>query len=65
MATPRGVECPARRTADVERAEPTMALEIERPLLSAVVMNTACEREPAGRRQGAITDTSRDYVKGL
>jgi len=37
MATPRGVEYPARRIEDVERAEPKMALEIERPLLSAVV----------------------------
>ena len=37
MATPRGVEYPARRIEDDERAEPKMALEIERPLLSAVV----------------------------
>ena len=47
-----------------ESAESKMALEDERPLLSAVVMNTACEREPAGRRE-VRSRTLHDQVKGL
>ena len=57
MATPPGVEYPARRIADVERAEPKMALEIERPLLSAVVEHTVCESELAGHATAACLGT--------